>query len=215
MKKLVAFTTLSAFLGTAGMVLLSHVAGERSAEANAPGDASVPHKIALIDMAHVFKNYKKFEARREGLKTEITTSEERIKKDLEAIKILQQQLKSLVEGSPEYKVKEQELASKAADIQAYREVQQRDFLRKESQIYKEIYGEVSEAVGKYAEYYKYSLVMRFKRDEMPEADNPNDVINKMNGTVIYHRAEDDITDAVLKFLNDRYDRGVIPTSGTR
>ena len=211
MKKLVVYSTLAAVLCGAGLTVISMLAGTEAALAQEP---SAPHKIALIDMAHVFKNYKKFDEKREGLKVEIEASEGKIKQELEVLKSLQEQLKAMAEGTPQFKAKEQELASKAADIQAYREVQQRDFLRQESQIYKAIYTEVTAAVTKYAEYYKYSLVMRFKRDEMPATDNPNDVISKMNGTVIYHRPEDDITDAVLDFLNRNYKgTGVVPTSG--
>lgn len=211
MKKLVTITTLVAILCGTGYVLIP-----RSASAqNAPSESG-PHKIALIDMAEVFKKYKKFEDLRETLKVEITAAEERVKKDIEVINTLKGQLKTMTEGSPQFKEKEKELATKAADMQANQQVQQRDFLRKESQIYKAVYGEVTEAVTKYAQYYNFTLVMRFKRDDMPESDNPQEVISRMNGTVIYHRPQDDITDAVLDYLNKRYGQsaGVVPTNGT-
>ena len=37
--------------------------------------SNAPHKVALVDMAFVFKNYKKFEVLREDLKEEIQASE--------------------------------------------------------------------------------------------------------------------------------------------
>lgn len=210
MKKLVSMITLAAVVFGAGIVFVP-----QTALAQPPAE-STPHKIALIDMAMVFKNYKKFEDMRESLKVEITATEEKVKQDMEVLKSLQATLKATVEGSPAYKEKEQELASKAADMQAFQQVQQREFLRKESQIYKAIYAEVTDAVTKYAQYYNFTLVMRFKRDELPENDNPQEVISRMNGTVIYHRPQDDITDAVLEYLNKRYTQsaGVVPSSGT-
>lgn len=213
MKKLVVYSTLLAVLCGAGLTVVSMLGGTEAALAQEP---SMPHKIALIDMAHVFKKYKKFEEMREGLFADIQASEDKIKQEIEVLKTMQEQMKKMVEGTPQYKTAEQELAKKAADIRAYKDVQQRDFARRESQIYKSIYNEVTAAVTKYAEYYKYTLVMRFKRDDIPTSDTQNDIMSMMNTRVIYHQPEDDITDAVLDFLNRSYKgKSVVPTSGTK
>src|SRR5579871_1124325 len=64
-----------------GMALVVVVSGslERSATAD-PQESKPkenrPTRIALIDMAKVFKNFKLFEKKREDLKAEITESEE-------------------------------------------------------------------------------------------------------------------------------------------
>lgn len=169
--------------------------------------------IALIDMAEVFKNYKKFEAMRETLKTEITASEEEMKKEITALQDLNARLQKLEESSPEYARVEKELASKAAELEGKRKVKQREFLRKESTIYKAIYMEATEAVSKYADYYKYTLVLRFNRTDLTENDDAKKVIDGMNKQVVYYRPEHDITDAVLKYLNDRYTREVSAAAG--
>lgn len=192
MKKLVVLSAAVAMFCGMGLV---------RAEAQ---NQSAPHKIALIDMAHVFKNYTKFEALREGLKTEIAASEAKIKGDIEALTALKSKLDMMTESSPGYAQAESELASKAAEIDASRKVMQRDFLRKESQIYKQVYIEVSGAVKMYAEYYKYTLVLRFNRNQLQEDDAPNAVINSMNKQVVWHEPENDITDAVLDYLNKKY-----------
>lgn len=190
MKKLVVLTAAVAMICGMGLI---------RAEAQ-----SEPHKVALIDMAQVFKQYKKFEALREGLKNEIAGSEETIKADVEGIKALSAKLQMMTETSPGYAQAESQLASKAAEIDARRKVMQRDFLRKESQIYKEVYMEVQSAVKMYAEYYKYTLVLRFNRTELSQEDDARGVINGMNRQVVYHNPENDITDAVLEYLNKKY-----------
>jgi Skp family chaperone for outer membrane proteins len=209
-KKLVIYSTLSAMLCGAGLFLAPHAGGPQTAAAQSP---SQPHMIALIDMAEVFKNYKKFEAMRETLKQEITASESEMKKEIETLQALQAKLQSLDESSPAYAATEKELATKAADLEAVRKVKQRDFLRKESKIYKAIYMESTEAVSKYADYYKYTLVLRFNRADIGENDNAQEVISGMNKQVVYYRPEHDITDAVLKYLNDRYSREVSAAGG--
>jgi Skp family chaperone for outer membrane proteins len=206
-KKLVIYSTLSAVLCGASLILIPQMGGAQTAQAQSSA-ASQPHMIALIDMAEVFKNYKKFEVMRESLKTEITASEDEMKKEITTLQDLQAKLQKLEESSPAYAATEKELASKAADLEAVRKVKQRDFLRKESKIYKAIYMEATEAVSKYADYYKYTLVLRFNRTDISENDDAKKVIDGMNKQVVYYRPEHDITDAVLKYLNDRYAREV-------
>jgi len=205
-KKLVVLTAAVAMICGFGLL---------NAEAQQP---STPHKIALIDMAHVFKNYAKFEALRENLKGEIKASEDRMQADIQQLKAMKEKLDMMTESSPGFKQAEAELASKAAEIDAGRKVMQREFLRKESQIYKQVYMEVTNAVKMYADYYKYSLVLRFNRQQIQEDDDAEAVINGMNKQVVYHRAEDDITEAVLDYLNKKYQKETAsagaPPSGT-
>ena len=168
--------------------------------------ASGVHKVGLIDMAHIFKNYKKFDALREDLKNEIAASDAKAKTMVNQLKSLDDQLKQMKQGSPGYAEKEKQLLQVNSDFEAFRKGAQREFVRKESQIYKTIYLEVSEAVEKYAYHYKYTLVMRFNREELEGADEPQDVLNRMNRQVVYYREEDDITMPVLQFLNRNYEK---------
>ncbi len=172
-------------------------------EGAAPAASTAPHKVALVDMAYVFKNYKKFEVLREDLKEKIQESETEAKGRAEAVQSLQKTLKALNEGSPDYTTTEQKLAKASAEFEAFRRAAQRDFLKQESQIYHQIYTEASEAVAKYATYYKYTLVIRFNREEL-DTDQPQKLIEGMNRQVVYHREEDDITLSVTDYLNKMY-----------
>lgn len=167
-------------------------------------EAAAPSQVGLIDMAYVFKNYEKFKALREDLKSEIQGSDQKAKSMATQIKTVQDQLKTFNEGSPEFLAKEKELASLASDFEAFRKVAQRDFLRKEAEIYKTVYMEVSDAVKLYAQHYKYAVILRFNRESINDAKNPEGVLQSMNRQVVYHYAKYDITDAVLKYINQRY-----------
>jgi Skp family chaperone for outer membrane proteins len=198
-KKLVVKAT--AFVLVAGLASSALVRGEGTAAQD-----SSPHRIALIDMARVFKNYKKFEAMRDELKGELTKSEERFKAMAELIKKEQAELKGYKEGSEEYSRVEKSLLTHTTQAEAYRKSQQRDLIRKEAQIYKQIYLEVSDAVEKYATYYKFTLVLRFSADELNGQENPEDVMRGLNKQVVYYRPSDDITNAICEFLNRRYQK---------
>lgn len=199
----------SAVVLLAGVLTLSNNAWsqnnpERAAAApGAPAASNLPHKVGLIDMAHVFKHYKKFDTLREELKAEISESEEKAKAMQQELAEMQNNLKKLTEGSPAYSKAEQEIVRKAADFESFRRTASRDFLKKESKIYLQVYTETSEAVKKYADFYKYTLVIRFNREEL-DTENPQALLQGMNRQVVYHRGEDDITDSVLDYLNRRY-----------
>ena len=193
----------SALALLAGVLTLSGIAWSQNKEAPAAVEKNAPHKVGLIDMAHVFKNYKKFEALREELKEEIGASEAKAKGMQEELAEMQKSMKGLNEGGPEYTKAEQIIVRKAAEFETFRRAASRDFLKKESQIYLQVYNETSAAVEKYAKYHKYTLVIRFNREEL-DTENPQNLLQGMNRQVVYHQAEDDITPSVLEFLNRRF-----------
>ncbi len=194
----------SALALLAGVLTLSGNAWSQNKEAPAAAAASnAPHKVGLIDMAHVFKNYKKFEALREELKEEIGASEAKAKGMQEELGQMQKDMKGMLEGGPDYTKAEQSIVSKAAAFETFRRAASRDFLKKESQIYLLVYNETSAAVKKYADYHKYTLIIRFNREEL-DTENPQNLLQGMNRQVVYHHEEDDITPSVLEFLNRKF-----------
>ena len=67
MKRIIVSASAIALL--AGVLSMTRDAWSEPGDAPAAKEAaSIPHKVGLIDMAHVFKHYKKFEMLREELK---------------------------------------------------------------------------------------------------------------------------------------------------
>lgn len=195
------------------------MAGISLVPVNATGQTKeqVPHKVGLIDMAHVFQNYKKFEVLREDLKAEIAKSDAQAKTMAEGMKSLQEQMADMKSGSPAYVEAEKRLLKAKSEFDAYTQGARRDLMRRESQIYKTVYLEVTDAVNKYADYYKYTLIIRFNRQALDDKATPPEVVQRMNKQVVYHRTDDDITDSVLQYLNKMYDKSsgaAAPAGGT-
>lgn len=198
MKKLISLSIVAAIC--AGFA--TSACGQNSSAAPAPS-ADTPHKVGLIDMARVFKEYKKFENLREDLKSEIAQSDEQAKAMATELQKLQEEMKTFEQGKPEYNSLEKQLAEKASKFEAFRKVAQRDFLRKESQIYKTVYLEVVDVVKKYSEIYHYTLILRFNSEKI-EGSDPQKLIQGLNRQVIFHRPDDNITDSVITYLNRNY-----------
>lgn len=212
MKKLILSASSIACL--AGLLSLGNTAWSdpgKGAPREAASKDSRPHKVGLIDMAFVFKKYKKFDALREDLKAQIGDSEIEAKNMAEKIKALQSELKSLKEGAPEFDAKEKQLAAISAQFETFRRSTQRDILKEESKIYHTIYMEVADAVRKYSKHYEYTLVLRFNREDLNPED-PQGLIQGMNRQVVYYLQEDDMTDSVLDYLNKKFDDGAPPAA---
>ncbi|MDA0834635.1 MAG: OmpH family outer membrane protein [Planctomycetota bacterium] len=171
--------------------------------------ASKNANIALIDMAEVFKKYEKFAVLRDGLKAEIEKTDLEAQQRGKEITGLQAQMKEVKPGSPDFIEMESQLAQLTTEFETFRKVKQRDFLRQEAALYHTIYLEVTEWVGKYAEHYEYTMVLRFNREELA-TDDPQQLIQGMNRQVVYFRANDDITDQVITLLNKQYEKEVNP-----
>lgn len=175
--------------------------------AQAPKQGPAVHQVALIDMAHIFKNYKKFTTLTEALQAEVKASDDELAKMVEQAKTQQQVLTSgnLVEGSPEFAKAEATLLEMQTAMQTFDVKRKRDFLKREADMYKTVYLEVEDSVKRYAEYFHFTLVLRFNRQSVDSADNPRDIINGMNRQVVYHRESDDITDDILNYLNSEWE----------
>ena len=210
MKKL--FVCFAVAAASAGFAMAPLSAQEKAA----PAAAAATHQVGLIDMAHVFKNYDKFKGMTEEMQEAAKQAQADATAMVEQMKTIQTTMQGLTEGSPDYIKNETAILTLQTKLESFRKVQQREFLRKEAEIYKTVYMEVQNAVQRYAKYYKYTLVLRFNRQSVDAAENPQEIITSMNRQVVHYREEDDLTDPILDFLNDEYNKskGGAPTGGT-
>jgi len=197
-KKLIVCS--AAAVVAAGLFVSSRVSLGQAGAAPKPA----AHQVGLIDMAHVFKNYDKFKTSTAALQEQIKAADESAKKQVEAMKVIQEKMSQLQQGSPDYANLERDLIAATTKLETFKKTSQLSFLRSEADIYKTVYLEVQNAVQQYAGVYKYTLIMRFNRNPVEDAENPQAIIQSMNRQVVYYRGEDDLTDPILNYLNDKY-----------
>ncbi len=195
------------------------VLAQDGAKPAAPKDAT-PHRVGLVDMAEVFQGYKKFEQLRTALSTEIEKSDAEAKLMVERMQAMQQEMaeSKLAPGSAQYEQAEKALLDAKGEFEAFRAATQRKLARRESEMFKVIYADTTMMVKKYAEYAKYTVVMRFDRKDIDENTAPNEAVQRMNKQVVYYRADDDITDVVLSTLNKEFEKanpGAVPSVDTK
>ncbi len=182
------------------------LAQDSAKPAAAAAKDTTPHRVGLVDMAEVFQGYKKFEDLRAELSAEIEKSDAEAKIMVEKMQKMQlaMQESKLAPGSPEYELAEKQLLDAKGEFEAFRAATQRKLARRESEMFKVIYADTTTMVKKYAEYAKYTIVVRFDRKDIDENTQPSEAVQRMNKQVVYYRADDDITDVVLSTLNKQY-----------
>lgn len=168
--------------------------------------AESPHKIGLIDMGRVFKEYKKFEVLREEWKTEYTANEDNLKTMATAIQKVVEQMKQYKPGSEEFVKLEAQQGQMAAKFETTRKNSQRELVRQEADIYKTVYLETMDVLKKFADHFNYTLIMRFNSEEV-EGEDLQKLQIGLNRVIVFHRTEDDLTDGVVGHLNTLYEKG--------
>lgn len=209
MKKLIL--SLAAFAAIGAYVV--NAQGQAPASATADKTANLPVKIGLVDMARVFKEYGKFTSLREELQAEMVAMQDEAKSIKAQVNKLAEQMKQLNADSPEYRAIEEKIAKQTSEFEARMRLKQRDLARREAEIFETVYMEASDVVKQYAEYYKFTIVMRFNSESI-DSDNPQKLANGLNKLVIYHRPQDDITDPVIEYLNRKQDKKKTPSATT-
>lgn len=196
MKKLMA-----SFAAVAVLVGATYFVGSATGQApRAATKSDLPHKIGLIDMGEVFKEYTKFKTLREDLTGEIQQSEAKAKQIADEVQVIQEELKNLQPESADFRAREKKITELTSEFEAFRKNTQRDLMRKEAKIYHTVYLEVADAVKTFSEHFHYTMILRFSREELDSSD-PQKVLAGLNRQVVYHQKDDDITDGVIEFLN--------------
>lgn len=184
------------------LVALSMVASEVAAQGRVGPPNAAAQRIALLDINFVFKNHTRFKQLTEDMKADMQRAQVAMDKERDTIRKLAEQLKGLKTGTAQYKQLEQETAMRTADLSVQVQLQRKEFLLREAKIYHTVYKEVQQEVNQYAYSQGITLVIRFNGEPVQE-ENPEDVLRKINGDIVWYARELDITPTILKNLNQR------------
>ena len=183
--------------------------------------ASAGVNVALLDVAYIFKNHAGFKQSMDSLRAKKKTIEDQILADRNRLMDKRKKGSETYKlGTPGYKQFEQELANEAADAQVKMELQKKELMEQEAQVYLATYNQMVQSVQAIAKQYQISLVLRY--DSQPiDPNNPNDILKGINRAVI-HQQNLDITQTVLEMLNRNVPRrpaaggaGTLTTPGTQ
>jgi Skp family chaperone for outer membrane proteins len=166
-----------------------------------PPAEDVPHRVGLIDIGYVFEHYEKLKYLNVEITEEMKEAQNKFSAKAKKGADMQEQLKELNEGTPDYTALENRIVKLAAELETEKKMLNAEFQKKRAKMIHQVYLEVYDVVEKFCNHNKLTVIIRFSRADLNSTD-PNRVNQLMNQIVVYHRKRDDLTDHVVKYLND-------------
>jgi Skp family chaperone for outer membrane proteins len=170
--------------------------------AQAPVARPADPGVRVIDVTRIFKNYSGFQAQVQNMKKQVEATEARLQGQVESVKKKAEGLKTLKHGTPAYQKLEAEIAQLRADFNVQAQIQKKQFLEKESEIYYKTYQQVKDLVRLYCQNNGISLVLRFNTEQTGDQSTRPDRLRAMNRPVVYEQGID-ITGVILSELERR------------
>ncbi|MGB0762015.1 MAG: OmpH family outer membrane protein [Rubripirellula sp.] len=186
-----------------------------SAQTAQPASASTGHRVAVVDVAYIFKTHP-------GIRAEVSKVENDLKAFDAQMKAKQGELKQLAEklpqykiGTPEYGALEQQIAEGDSQLRIQMTSKRRELADAEARIYYQNYERITAGVKVMADFYKINLVLRYNSDKM-DLEKPDTVIRGVMKNIVYHDEDLDMTKAIMQYLTKQMEQqATAPTPGVQ
>ena len=157
-------------------------------------------RVAILDVAKVFKENASFDAKVKAIKAEADKLKLQITAEQDRIKAEVMKLRGM-EAGPKRNQMEADLEQQHTRLRTLTRQNESELLNREARVYFDTYQEMQAVVESMAKQYGLSLVLRFDSESI-DPNNRNEVIKGVNRAVVFHR-QLDLTSEVSKQLNDR------------
>jgi Skp family chaperone for outer membrane proteins len=186
---------------------LSALAAAPAPAADAPPPAAKDLRIAVVDWPQLINGLAEWKDRQETLRQK-NQEMERVERDLRRrIEVVNSEMKDLALGTEDRALKEEELDRLRTELRTKMEFYKRQIQRQIGVYLEEIYRKVITEVARYAEEKGYDLVLKKQSLELtPTAVSIRSQIDM--STVLYAGSQADVTEELLKILNEKYGKSV-------
>ena len=164
-------------------------------------------RVAILDVAKVFKENASFDAKVNAIKAEADQLKLQITAEQDRIKAEVMKLRGM-EAGPKRNQMEADLEQQHTRLRTTTRQSESELLNREARVYFDTYREMQEVVEAAAKEYGLSLVLRFDSESI-DPNNRNEVIQGVNRAVVFHR-QLDLTSLISKQLNAR--TAAVPTN---
>ena len=159
--------------------------------------AQAQTRVALVDIGAIFKNHPTFSKSLAELKTQADQFKAETQKLQADFMKRAEQLEFYEKDSQEYRDLESKLARDSAALEVQQRGKMRDLLAREARLHYDTYLEVQKFISDYCQEQGIQLVLRYNAQPMLP-NNPNSIMQKVNGNVVYSRDGKDITSIVIE-----------------
>ena len=159
-----------------------------------------PNRVAVIDVAYIFKNHPGIKAQVEQVENSLKTYDAELAAKRQELQQAAEKLKNFKVGSPEYSAQEEQVAGMESKLRLDMARKRQELSQAEARIYYDNYTQIAEAVKYLANYYKIDLVLRYNSEEM-NLEQGESVIRGVMKNIVYHDPNLDMTKGVMQYLD--------------
>ena len=191
---------------------LASVLAPGLASGTAEAQDTAPHRVAVVDVAYIFKNHPGIKAQVAKIEADLKAFDAELKQKREEIKTMAAKLKGLNPGSPEYTELEEKLAGMDSKLRLEMARKRKELADAEAKIYFENYQLIAAGVKFLATHYKINLVLRYNSEDMDQSEGQS-VIRGVMKNIVYHDESLDMTPGVMQYLDQKLKQSVAAGPG--
>ncbi len=194
-------------------LVVSAIAPATAAAQQANSTHQPGHQVAVIDVAHIFKNLPAIKAQVGKVEDDLRRYEAELKQKQAALKQSAAQLKTLKVGTAAYARQEEHVADLQSKLRLDMTRKQMELRDAEAEIYYVNYQRIAAAVKAVATHNHINLVLRFNSEEM-DLEQAESVARGVMKNVVYHDSTINMTNTVMKYLETQTNTSQVATGGS-
>jgi Skp family chaperone for outer membrane proteins len=157
-------------------------------------------RVAIVDVGLIFKSHPQFTQQLAALKQAADQFKSASVQQQQGLMQKAEGLKQYQPGSDQFKAIETRLAQESATMEVKQRNKMRTLMQQEAQLHYQTYNQVNSMIQTYCDNTGTQLVLRFNSKQM-DANEPNSVMQRVNGSVVFHNPKNDITQQIIARLN--------------
>lgn len=161
-------------------------------------------KIGVVNLNQVFESYNKRAELEESFKDIQVQEEDLLREKQDGLISLREEIQLMEKGSAARKELETELEKKLLYLQLEEEVARKNLGAKEREYYEELYRDISAAIEEIGSEQGFDIILKKEVLQPKSADLLELRLKIGMGTVLYYSGAVDITDMIVKYLNEKY-----------
>jgi outer membrane protein len=166
---------------------------------------ATPTVVGTIDLDNVFKNYEKVKAANKELGAAIQVRKGELMKYDDEARSVYEMMKKLNPSSDDYHKQENRLTEIKAKMEAGKEQAEREITLRQAETMATLYKEV-QAYAKWVAQHRGITHVMTSTSTPPTGSDPNSVLAAVNRPIIYSDPANDITNDVVYYLNQSYQK---------
>jgi len=184
--------------------LAAGLSSAMTAHAQAPQapQSSGGHRVAVVDVAKIFKEHAGIKAQVAQVESELKTYDGTLTEKRNTLRAEAEKLQAFKPATPDYAKQEELVAGMESRLRLEMARKRKELAGAEARIYFENYQKITEAVEYLADYYKINLVLRYNSEEM-SLEQSESVVRGVMKNVVYHDASLDMTKGVMQYLDTK------------